>query len=107
MPYELEKQSCDQHGFVRVRQLLGNADFAELRENPERYIRDVVPKLPDPVLSPEPGGWDAAKCSEMCVIPLPRNDGMPLRYRMFYEACDGTAKNERDVWRIASATSTP
>jgi hypothetical protein len=52
-----------------------------------------------------PGGrWDAAKCSEMCVYPLPSNAGP--RYRMVYEACDGTAVNERGVWRIASATST-
>ncbi|MDA1054364.1 MAG: hypothetical protein O3C40_28310 [Planctomycetota bacterium] len=60
----------------------------------------------EPVLSPSPGGWDAAKCSEMCVIRLPRREGTALRYRMFYEACDGTAKDERGVWRIASATST-
>ncbi len=58
-----------------------------------------------PVLSPSPGGWDGAKCSEMCVIRLPQREGTAPRYRMFYEACDGTANNERGVWRIASATS--
>ena len=47
MPYEPEKQFYDEHGFVIVRQLLGNEEFAELRENLDRYIRDVVPKLPD------------------------------------------------------------
>jgi len=47
MPFELEKQSYDQHGFVIVRQLLGDADFAELRENLDRYVREVVPALPD------------------------------------------------------------
>jgi hypothetical protein len=59
----------------------------------------------EPVLSPGPGGWDGAKCSEMCVIRLPQREGTVPRYRMFYEACDGTANNERGVWRIASATS--
>lgn len=47
MPYEPEKQYYDEHGFVIVRQMLGNEEFAELRENLDRYIRDVVPKLPD------------------------------------------------------------
>lgn len=59
-----------------------------------------------PVISPGPGGWDAVKCSEMCLIRLPQQPGGPLRFRMFYEACDGTAKNQRGVWRIASATWT-
>lgn len=45
MPFEVEKQSYDQQGFVVVRQLLGKADFAELRDNLDRYIRDVVPTL--------------------------------------------------------------
>ncbi len=47
----------------------------------------------------------AAKCSEMCVIRLPQHTGNSPVYRMLYEACDGTATNERGVWRIASATS--
>lgn len=59
----------------------------------------------EPVISPGPGGWDGAKCSEMCVIRLPIREATVPRYRMFYEACDGTAKDERGVWRIASATS--
>ena len=58
-----------------------------------------------PVLAPGPGGWDGAKCSEMCVIRLPHREDAVPRSRMFYEACDGTAKDERGVWRIASATS--
>ena len=62
-------------------------------------------KDPDPVISPGPEGWDAAKCSEMCVIYLPQKDGTAPQYRMFYEACDGTTANERGVWRIAGATS--
>ena len=62
-------------------------------------------KASRPVLSPEGRVWDAAKCSEMCIIRLPERDGQAPRYRMFYEACDGTAKDERGVWRIASATS--
>ena len=59
----------------------------------------------EPVISPSPGGWDGAKCSEMCVIRLPQRDGAAPRYRMLYEACDGTATDQRGVWRIASATS--
>jgi hypothetical protein len=58
-----------------------------------------------PVIAPGPGGWDAAKCSEMCLIRLPSGATTTPRYRLLYEACDGTARNERGVWRIASATS--
>ena len=47
MNFEAEKQHYDQHGFVIVRQLLGDQEFAELKENLDRYIRDVVPTLPD------------------------------------------------------------
>lgn len=61
-------------------------------------------KTGKPVIAPG-GRWDAAKCSEMCVYPLPQTlKGAPA-YRMLYEACDGTAVNARGVWRIASATS--
>ena len=62
-------------------------------------------KRAEPVISPGGGVWDAAKCSEMCVFRLPGRHGATPRYRMVYEACDGTAKNERGVWRIAGATS--
>lgn len=58
-----------------------------------------------PILSPGPGASDAAKCSEMCVIRMPKRDCKNLRYRMFYEACDGTAIDLRGVWRVAGATS--
>ncbi len=47
MSFELEKQSYDKHGFVIIRQLLRDADFEELRSNLDRYVRDVVPTLPD------------------------------------------------------------
>ena len=60
-------------------------------------------KETDPVLSPGGGAWDAVKCSEMCLIQLPCSDGQAPRYRMFYEACDGTAIDERGVWTIATA----
>lgn len=63
-------------------------------------------KVAEPVISPGHGTWDNAKCSEMCVFRLPRRKGQAPRYRMVYEACDGTAKDERGVWRVASATST-
>lgn len=62
-------------------------------------------KEPGPVVAPDCGRWDAAKCSEMCVFRLPEAEGQPPRYRMVYEACDGTARNARGVWRIAGATS--
>lgn len=58
-----------------------------------------------PVLSPTGVGWEAAKCSEMCLVPLPKRDGTGPAYRMLYEACDGTAPDQRGVWRIAGATS--
>lgn len=47
MPYETEKQRYDQHGFVIVRQMLDDASLSELRGNLDRYIRDIVPSLPD------------------------------------------------------------
>ncbi len=63
-------------------------------------------KHPEPVLSPG-GLLDFAKCSEMCVTRVPAAPGQPARYRLFYEACDGTAVDARGVWRILSATSAP
>lgn len=57
----------------------------------------------EPVIAPG-GRWDRAKCSEMCLAELPGAPGR--RYRLFYEACDGTAAEERGVWRIAGATAT-
>ena len=62
-------------------------------------------KQAEPVIAPGPGGWDAAKASEMCLIRLPGASNEAARYRMFYEACDGTAPNARGVWRIAAAYS--
>jgi len=47
VPFETEKQSYDQNGFVIVRELLDDTELAELRVNLDRYIRDVVPTLPD------------------------------------------------------------
>lgn len=52
-----------------------------------------------PVIAPG-GPWDKAKCSEMALMALPGGG-----YRLFYEACDGTAEDERGVWRILSATA--
>jgi hypothetical protein len=73
-------------------------------------------KRPRPVITPTarrlgpqrlgPGGWDAAKASEMCLIRLPEGPGQLTRYRIFYEACDGTAPGARGVWRIAAANAT-
>ena len=71
----------------------------------------------EPAVAPGPGGWDAAKCSEMCLIPASlglnqassdaeersASEATRPRFRMLYEACDGTAVGERGVWRIAGA----
>tara|TARA_B100000029_G_scaffold418382_1_gene423404 strand:+ start:32 stop:1066 length:1035 start_codon:yes stop_codon:yes gene_type:complete len=58
-------------------------------------------KADDPVLTPG-GRWDGAKCSEMCLFPL-REGIDEYRYGMAYEACDGSARDERGVWRILNA----
>ena len=60
---------------------------------------------PTPVIAPDNGRWDAAKCSEMCIFPLPQQGDHIPRYGMVYEGCDGTAVNERGVWRVALAVS--
>ena len=60
-------------------------------------------KASQPVLSPGSTVWDAAKCSEMCVIWNQQDRGACDGFRMFYEACDGTAQDQRGVWRIFSA----
>lgn len=58
-----------------------------------------------PVHSPGTKPWNAAKCSEMCVIWDPQQPHDRSQFRMLYEACDGTAKDQRGVWRIASAVA--
>jgi len=47
MSYESEKQTFDRDGFVVVREFLTRSELAELAGQLERYIRDVVPGLPD------------------------------------------------------------
>jgi len=47
MPYEEHQPAYDRDGFVIVRQFLAPAEFGELTANLDRYIRDVVPTLPD------------------------------------------------------------
>jgi len=47
MAFENEKSSYDQDGFVVVRRWLAPEAFAELNQNLDRYIREVVPGLPD------------------------------------------------------------
>ena len=56
-----------------------------------------------PVLTPGAATWDAVKRSEMCVIWNRQVRDCAQHFRMFYEACDGTADDQRGVWRIASA----
>lgn len=41
------KPAYDRDGFVTVRQLLSTEGFAELNRELDRYIREVVPRLPD------------------------------------------------------------
>ncbi len=55
-----------------------------------------------PVLSPS-SAWDAAKCSEMCVIWNPQSPAADNGFRMVYEACDGSTAGRRGVWRVATA----
>jgi len=62
-------------------------------------------KAADPVISPGNSRWTAAKCSEMCVYALPCRDGQARRYGIVYEACDGTAIDQRGVWRIANTVT--
>ncbi|MGZ0174494.1 MAG: hypothetical protein ACKVHE_33755 [Planctomycetales bacterium] len=61
-------------------------------------------KATEPVLSPGCSAWNAAKCSEMCVVWNTDQQDSNRNIRMFYEACDGTAADKRGVWRIAAAT---
>jgi phytanoyl-CoA hydroxylase len=45
--WQEHKQAFDEHGFVIVRQFLSADELTELATNLARYIRDVVPHLPD------------------------------------------------------------
>ena len=47
MSFESYKTLFDRDGFVIVRRLLPPPEFDELRAQLDRYIRDVVPALPD------------------------------------------------------------
>lgn len=47
MRLESYKSAYDRDGFVIVRQLLSPGEFAELNRELARYIREVVPTLPD------------------------------------------------------------
>ncbi len=45
--FAAHKPGFDRDGYAVVPQFLAGEEFAELRENLDRYIRDVVPTLPD------------------------------------------------------------
>jgi phytanoyl-CoA hydroxylase len=47
MSYEADRTLFEREGYVIVRQLLPAAEFEELRGNIDRYIREVVPGVPD------------------------------------------------------------
>lgn len=62
-------------------------------------------KQPEPVITGNGNGYNCVKASEMCVMRLRPEIEQAATYRMLFETCDGTAKDERGVWRIASATA--
>lgn len=62
---------------------------------------------PSPVVTPSGSGVGAAKCSEMCVVELPESTPEAGRFAMLFEACDGTATDQRGVWRVACVLSQP
>ncbi len=45
--FDTEKQQYDRDGFVVVKEFLAGAALAELQDNLDRYVRDVVPTLGD------------------------------------------------------------
>jgi phytanoyl-CoA hydroxylase len=47
MGFEAHKKDFDRDGFVIVRNFLGKQEFQELKDNLDRYVREVVPGLPD------------------------------------------------------------
>ena len=47
MSFESEKRTFEQDGFVIVRQFLSAGELSELRDNLDRYIREIVPGLLD------------------------------------------------------------
>ena len=47
MRFSEYRQAFDRNGFVVVRQFLDDGDFHELKAQLDRYIREVVPTLPD------------------------------------------------------------
>src|SRR3954463_14098503 len=47
MNFNDHKPAFDRDGYIIFRQFLPVADFSELRANLDRYIREVVPTLPD------------------------------------------------------------
>lgn len=47
MPIDRQKALFDRDGFVVIRRLLPPDELAQLRQNLDRYIREVVPELPD------------------------------------------------------------
>src|SRR4051794_6899331 len=42
-----DRSTIDRDGFVVVREFLPAGDFAALKDELDRYIREVVPRLPD------------------------------------------------------------
>src|SRR6185295_199941 len=47
MGFEQYKKDYERDGYVIVRNFLGKDEFNELKNNLDRYVRDVVPGLPE------------------------------------------------------------
>ncbi|WP_063835998.1 phytanoyl-CoA dioxygenase family protein [Actinacidiphila yeochonensis] len=47
MDYSLRKQAFDRDGYVVVRQFLSSSELTELADEIQRFIREVVPDLPE------------------------------------------------------------
>ena len=71
MTFSEHKPAFDRDGFVIVRQFLPPAELADLNRNLDRYIREVVPTLPDarPSTSITPGRKPSSKCTTWPATP--------------------------------------
>lgn len=78
MEFEQYKAAFDRDGFVIVRQLLPPVELADLKTNLDRYIREIVPALPDSDAFYEEKGNPATLKQLQC---LGKNDPYFQAYR--------------------------
>lgn len=107
LTYTPDVMYCAEEGYWRMYfsawQQDPGADYPSgyiLSATSEDCINFVLSNGGQPVMYPG-GKWDRIKCSNPSVIALPGG-----RYRIFIEACDGSADGGFGVWRVSSATST-